>query len=1016
MNIRNTRIALLVGLLALTGAASAATATLQQLPPDLVGAMGATMAREAAADPAYAIGANGCAKLGSGKALLHGCFDQQGPRFENGGDKLGLQLVGFGRGEKLNPVRLQRMKSDANRVTYRGKDVSEWWRVLPMGYEQGFTVEKAPEGNGPVVIALRASARPVVEGDSVRWGNVRYGKLLVTDAAGRKLPAHLTVDGAQLKLAFETRDARFPVTVDPVVWVEQKVTGTASEFGLSVALSSDGTTALVGAYGGETAYVFKKSGDTWAQSASLTATGSRSLGSAVALSSDGTVALIGAEDTGAGYGGAAYVFRNNGSGWGAPTRLSANLGDNAGIGHSVALSADGATALVGTAYADRGFVFSYSGGAWSSPKTLIVTGSYIGYSVALSGDGATALLGAPGDNVGTGAAYLFANSGGTWTQSHKFVASDGASTDYFGSSVALSADGTIALVGAYHKVSDTGAAYLYTKSTGWLETPLLAGDAASGDQFGWSVALSGDGTHALVGKPGLHGGAGYLFENNGGTWAKSARLTAVDVDVTGDFGCSVALSSDASILMVGASATNAAYFYSPFALSTALDAPPAVGQGARYSVDYTVTNTGVAQIGALQVQLPAPAGATYETSTATQGACGYANGVATCNLGALAAGATATTTLTVTATAGAGTPLTQSALVSNGATDLARTATIDVVSVPTISTTDLTLAAGTSGEANLTLGGSGTLTVKAVSTNTTLLPNSGIDATACTHSGACSISLTPAPWQSGVALVVVTVTNSAGWSTTGNFVLTVTAPAAPIVTGLTNIVVTRGNNGSETVTLGGTGPLTATITSGDTMLLPNANITPTAGCTAAGSCALTLTPAANQIGTTIVTVTVTDSYGQSGQGTFLFTVNAPAVPGAPTISNLGNLTVESGKSGTNTVTLTGNGPLTVSATSGDTTLLPNDAITGADACTASGRCTLTLKPSGKSGAVIVTVTATDGYGQRGQGVFLITVTDPASDGGSSGGGGGDLGLWELLLLGSLLLVRRDRGTNRHSVA
>ncbi len=99
----------------------------------------------------------------------------------------------------------------------------------------------------------------------------------------------------------------------------------------------------------------------------------------------------------------------------------------------------------------------------------------------------------------------------------------------------------------------------------------------------------------------------------------------------------------------------------------------------------------------------------------------------------------------------------------------------------------------------------------------------------------------------------------------------------PSISGLTNLTVIAGQSGTETFTLTGTGALTVTATSTNTTLLPNANITGESSCTTAGSCTLALTPAANQSGTSTVTVQVTNTNGQSATGNFSFTVKNPAL-------------------------------------------------------------------------------------------------------------------------------------------
>jgi hypothetical protein len=94
-------------------------------------------------------------------------------------------------------------------------------------------------------------------------------------------------------------------------------------------------------------------------------------------------------------------------------------------------------------------------------------GDRFGSSVSLSGDGSVALVGAYADDdkgTNSGSAYIFTRNGSTWTEQAKLVASDGASDDRFGYSVSLSSDGNTALIGAYlddDKGTDSGAAYVY---------------------------------------------------------------------------------------------------------------------------------------------------------------------------------------------------------------------------------------------------------------------------------------------------------------------------------------------------------------------------------------------------------------------------------------------------------------------------------------------------------------------------------------------------------------------------
>ena len=227
------------------------------------------------------------------------------------------------------------------------------------------------------------------------------------------------------------------------------------------------------------------------------------------------------------------------------------------LGQSVAIS--GNTAVVGAPFeggaTGAAYVFVLSGGAWSQQAKLTASdgasGDQFGTSVSL--DGQTAVIGATG-NSGQGAAYVFVQSGSTWTQQAKLTASDGASGDQFGISVAIS--GATAVVGASASASNQGAAYIFTfaGSTWSQQAKLTASDAASGDQFGGSVSLSG--TTAVAGAMGKSRsqGAVYVFTSSGTTWTQQAKLTASD-GVSGDlFGYSIAVSGNT--LLAGAPVKN----------------------------------------------------------------------------------------------------------------------------------------------------------------------------------------------------------------------------------------------------------------------------------------------------------------------------------------------------------------------------------------------------------------------------------------------------------------------------
>ncbi|MCH8343373.1 MAG: FG-GAP repeat protein [Planctomycetes bacterium] len=231
------------------------------------------------------------------------------------------------------------------------------------------------------------------------------------------------------------------------------------------------------------------------------------------------------------------------------------------FGRSVAIS--GATAIAAAPGDD-------DNGTWSGSAYLFdtTTGRQLfkllandgaafdqfGFSVAVNG--ATAIVGGPGDDdngTDSGSAYLFDISDpANPTQIAKLLPDDGEASDWFGVSVAISPDGIGAIVGAYFDNDNgvhSGSAYLFNTTTGKQIAKLLPDDGAAGDQFGWSVAISG--ATAIVGSyldddNGANSGSAYLFDTT--TGRQLFKLLADD-GATGDiFGWSVAISGATAIV------------------------------------------------------------------------------------------------------------------------------------------------------------------------------------------------------------------------------------------------------------------------------------------------------------------------------------------------------------------------------------------------------------------------------------------------------------------------------------
>lgn len=176
------------------------------------------------------------------------------------------------------------------------------------------------------------------------------------------------------------------------------------------------------------------------------------------------------------------------------------------------------------------------------------TGDEFGFSVAFSCD--TALIGACYDNDNghfSGSAYVFTCSNNTWIEQVKLLASDGTHGDQFGYSVALSGD--TALIGAPFDDSGKGSAYVFTRSgiTWTQQAKLTASDSVAKDYFGQSVSLDGDTT--LIGTYGDDGkGSVYVFTRSEMNWTEQQKLFALDGEIGDLFGISISISGDTAII------------------------------------------------------------------------------------------------------------------------------------------------------------------------------------------------------------------------------------------------------------------------------------------------------------------------------------------------------------------------------------------------------------------------------------------------------------------------------------
>ena len=400
--------------------------------------------------------------------------------------------------------------------------------------------------------------------------------------------------------------------------------------GKSVAISADGKTAIVGGFGDNAgvgaAWVHTRSGGSWSQQGAKLVgadiVGISSQGWSVAISADGNTAIVGGNDDNYGVG-AAWVFTRSGGVWlqQGGKLLGVDAVGAAWQGNAVAISADGNTAIVGGYFDDTwsgaAWVFTREGGVWSQQGSKLMGTGAIGSaeqgsSVAISADGNTAIVGGFNDNAGVGATWVFTRRGGVWSQQGgKLVGKGAIGSSAQGSSVAISADGNTAIVGGYGDSSGIGAVWVFTRSGDvWSQQggKLVGAGAADPDNHilqGVSVAVAADGNTAIVG--GQHDqayvGALWVFTRSAGVWSQQGnKLIGTGAVGAAWQGSSVAISADGGTAIVGGdhdgSSAGAAWVF----VSSACSAPSIYAQPQSQSVQdgqavtFSVAATGTAPL------------------------------------------------------------------------------------------------------------------------------------------------------------------------------------------------------------------------------------------------------------------------------------------------------------------------------------------------------------------------------------------------------------------------------------
>lgn len=331
--------------------------------------------------------------------------------------------------------------------------------------------------------------------------------------------------------------------------------------------------------------------------------------------------------------GAVYIFKRTNMSWSETTYVKAVINTkDLNFGSALALSGDGKTLAVATPYEStpiNGVIrlntlssssarscYNYNASNSSSNSSLTFSSSsssssssFSSNSSAISSQGSSTSSVSPG-GTGSGGIYIYREVNNTWTEEAFIKGADTTKDDRFGNSIALSADGTLLAVGAPGNATSLkgelekaviesdefvltgGAVYIFKFTTPeglgtWSQqTKIKSNYNFLSQEFGFSVALSGDGSTLAVGVPGDWSkatgieseipkagegigtdfilakdfianqgnsnayGSTYIYTSNGDTWIRQAYIKASNAKLSYQFGGAVTLSHNGNILAV----------------------------------------------------------------------------------------------------------------------------------------------------------------------------------------------------------------------------------------------------------------------------------------------------------------------------------------------------------------------------------------------------------------------------------------------------------------------------------
>jgi len=362
----------------------------------------------------------------------------------------------------------------------------------------------------------------------------------------------------------------------------------SSDFGQSVSLSDDGNTLAVGddkhSSGGSNirgkAKVYRNSAGSWIQIGQdiLGDNTNDQGGYSVSLSSDGNRLAIGYVDSDINGvdSGLVRIYEYNGTEWNKIGQDIAGSTDRVYLGWSVDLSSNGNIVAASAPFEDTSggiesgsvFVYEYNGSNWL-PLGQEIEGEEVnnhsGFSISISSDGTFLAIGAPGNaaaGTNSGHVRVWQYNGSNWSQLGSDINGESAG-DESGSSVSISADGSIVAIGAYLAneagLGNSGHVRVYQyDGANWNKIGQdIFGNAASNDHFGYSVSLSNDGSILAAGarlsdaNNNTDSGFVGVYQYDGVNWIQLGS-DIYGEGVSDKSGHSVSLSSNGTIVAIGA--------------------------------------------------------------------------------------------------------------------------------------------------------------------------------------------------------------------------------------------------------------------------------------------------------------------------------------------------------------------------------------------------------------------------------------------------------------------------------